>query len=235
VKGNPVLEKVIRAIQLLKHKSNGTIPIIGVVMSPFSLPVMQMGFDRYIELMLNDPDAFNHLMKINELFCVEWANAQLEAGATAICYFDPVSSSTVVSREEYYKLGWPVAKRTVSDIKGATATHFASGRCLPIIDLVGQTGTAVVGVSADEDMAALKKACAGKMTLLGNLNGISMRKWTRSDAEQAVKDVIYKAARGGGLILADNHGEIPLQVPDEVLLSVSEAVQRFGQYPIRPE
>jgi uroporphyrinogen decarboxylase len=52
-------------------------PIVGVAMTPFSLPVMQMGFDRYIEIMYERPDLFSRLMEINQDFCISWANAQL--------------------------------------------------------------------------------------------------------------------------------------------------------------
>jgi len=70
------------------------------------------------------------------------------------------------------------------------------------------------------------------VTLLGNLNGIEMRHWTPEQAESAVKRAIAAAGRGGGFILADNHGEIPWQVPDEVLLSIRETVDRWGRYPL---
>ena len=85
----PCLGKVLKAIRLLKDRTGDEAPIIGVVMSPYSLPVMQMGFDKYIDLMVEQPDLFNRLMQVNEKFCIDWANAQLAAGATAICYFDP--------------------------------------------------------------------------------------------------------------------------------------------------
>ena len=87
---------------MLKEKIGDEAPIIGVVMSPFSLPVMQMGFDNYFDLIYESPELFKHLMEINEKFCVEWANAQLEAGATAICYFNPLASSTIISREKCF-------------------------------------------------------------------------------------------------------------------------------------
>ena len=209
-----------------------TVPIIGVAVSPFSLPVMQMGFDRYLELIHEQPERFARLMKVNEAFCVEWANAQLAAGATAICYFDPVSSPTIVPRELFLKTGHAVAMRTLPRIKGPTAYHVASGRALSIVGDIAATGTAVLGVSALEDLATLKAAAAGRVTLLGNLNGIEMRHWTSAQAENAVKRSIAAAGRGGGFILADNHGEIPWQVPDEVLLSVREAVDRWGRYPL---
>ena len=194
---------------------------------------MQMGFPAYIRLMYENRPLFEKLMQPNEDFCVAWANAQLEAGATAICYFDPVSSTTVTTRDIYLKTGFKVAQNTISRIKGPTATHLASGSCLPIVNDIAQTGTAVVGTSVMEDLAQTKDACRGKLTVLGNMNAIEMRNWTPQQAEDVVKEAIAKAGAGGGFILSDNHGEIPWQVPDEVLLNISDAVHRLGKYPLK--
>ncbi len=226
-----VLARALRATELLKQRSHD-VPIIGVVMSPFSLPVMQMGFEAYLDVMMERRDLFDRLMAVNEEFCVAWANAQLSAGATAIGYFDPVSSTTIVTPQVYLETGFAVAQRTIARIQGPTATHFASGLCQAIIDDVARTGTAIVGVSADEDLAALKAAAAGKLTLLGNLNGLTMRLWTPREAETEVKTAIAAAAPGGGFILSDNHGEIPFQVADDVLMAVAEATRRWGRYPV---
>lgn len=226
------LQRVLETIRLLKAQVGDTVPIIAVVISPFSLPVMQMGFDHYIELMYDDPVRFERLMDANIAFCVAWANAQLAAGATAICYFDPVSSSTIIPREKYLQTGHLVAKRTLAQIKGPTATHMASGRILPILSDVADTGTAVVGVSGLEDLAELKAQANQRVTLLGNLNAIEMRRWTPAQAELQVKRAIARAGKGGGLLLGENHGEVPWQVSDEVLLAIGDAVARWGCYPL---
>lgn len=228
----PCLARVLETILALKARVGDSVPIVGVAMSPFSLAIMQMGFDRYIELIYEQPERFERLMHVNEAFTVEWANAQLAAGATAICYFDPMSSTTNIPRALYLNTGQRVAGRTLSKIKGPTATHLASGRGLPIIADIADTGTAIVGVSALENLAQLKTAAAGRVALLGNLNGIEMRRWTCAQAEAEVKRVIALAGRGGGLLLGDNHGEIPWQVPDEVLLAIGDAVSRWGRYPL---
>jgi len=232
VSESPALLRVLKSIELLKEKVGDTVPIIAPAMSPFSLPVIQMGFDHYIELIYEQPELFQQLMAVNEEFHVEWSNAQLAAGATAICYFDPVSSTSIIPKDLYLKTGHAVAKRTIARLNGPTATHFASGRCLPLVDDIAETGTAVIGFSTDEDVPALKDACRGKLTLLGNLNGIEMRNWSADDAERIVKQVIREAGAGGGFILSDNHGEIPYQVPDDVLLAISEAVHKWGNYPL---
>jgi uroporphyrinogen decarboxylase len=232
IRETPVLQEVLKTIRSLHEKAKGEVPVLGVVVSPFSVPVMQLGFETYLELIYKEPELFKRLMAINQQFCIEWANAQLEAGATAICYFDPVSSPTIIPRDLYLKTGYLVARETIGKIKGPTATHMASGIALPIINDLAETATGAVGVSAVEDLQELKKASRGKLSLIGNLNGLEMVHWSPAEAERAVKEAIAKAAAGGGFILSDNHGEIPYQVPDQVLLAISEAVRKYGKYPI---
>lgn len=229
---SPALRPVLHTIERLRERSDGTVPIIGVVMSPFSLPPMQMGFDHYLDLMAERPDLFERLMRINEAFCVAWANAQFAAGATAIGYFDPVSSSTIIPRETYLRTGYEIARRTVARFKGPTIVHLASGRTLPILDDIAQTGVLGVGVSATEDLARVKAACKGKITVIGNLNGIEMRRWTPAQAEAEAKQAIANAGPGGGFILSDNHGEIPWQVSEETLMVIAEATRKWGSYPL---
>jgi uroporphyrinogen decarboxylase len=233
IEKSPCLAKVLRATEIMKARVGDDCPIVGVAISPFSLPVMQMGFDRYLDLMADRPDLFERLMQMNEAFCAAWANAQLRAGATAICYFDPVSSPTIVPPDLYRRTGFAVAKRTLARIQGPTATHLASGRALPILGDIAQTGTAGVGVNCREDLAQIKSACRGKLTVLGNLNGVEMRRWRPVEAEAAVRKAIAQAGSGGGFILSDNHGEIPWQVPDEVLFAIAEATRRWGVYPLQ--
>jgi len=232
VAGNPALDKSLETIIGLKEKVGDDVPIIGIVISPFSVPVMQMGFEKYLDLIFEDRETFWKLMRLNIEFCVEWGNAQLAAGATAIVYFDPISSPSIIPPNLYHQTGKLIAQQTLPHIKGPTATHLASGRTLGIIPDVVETGSVMIGVSCDEDLADLKRAAEGKIALLGNLNGITMRDWTAEQAESEVKQAIAGAGQGGGFILSDTHGEIPWQVGDETLLAISDAVHKWGNYPL---
>ncbi|MFP4547143.1 MAG: uroporphyrinogen decarboxylase family protein [Fidelibacterota bacterium] len=230
------LQRVLKTIEMMKEEVKDEVPIIGVAISPFSLPVMQMGFDNYIDLILNNEKNFWKLMAVNQKFCIAWANAQVEAGATAICYFDPLSSPTMVPRNLYLKTGYKIAKDTIAEIKSATAIHMASGLSLPIAaDKLIETGTGAIGVSTDEPLTELKAAYKNKLTVIGNLNGIEMRRWNAAETEKKVKTAIQQAGEGGGFILSDHHGEIPYQVPDKVLKNISDAVFKYGYYPVNKE
>lgn len=232
IEESPSLLFGLRAIELLKQEVGDDVPIMGTVLSPFSLPILQLGFDAYIELLYGEPDLFRKLMAKNEEFCVRWANAQLEAGAAAISYADPLASPDMVPTDLYRRTGFVVAKRTIARIRGGVATGLASARALPVIDDLAGTGTIGVGVSALDDLAEVKRRCAGRLTVIGNLNAIEMRRWTPAQAEAEVKKTIAAAGPGGGFVLSDNHGEIPWQVPEDVLFAISAAVRKWGNYPL---
>jgi uroporphyrinogen decarboxylase len=226
----PCLRRMLEVIAGLKARAGDTVPIVGVAVAPFSLPVMQMGFPAYIELLYERPELFSHLMAVNQAFCVAWANAQFRAGATAVCYFDPLASPDMIPLDMYRCTGLPVARQCLRQFQGPAVVHLGSGRCLSVIEELTAVGTVAVGVSALEDLAAVKAACKGKITVAGNLNGIAMRRWNSAQAEVEVKKALAAAASGGGFILADNHGEIPWQVEDETLLAISEAMHKWGCY-----
>ena len=50
IEGNPVVAETLRVIEQLAARSHD-VPIIGGVVAPFSLPVMQLGFEQYLLLM----------------------------------------------------------------------------------------------------------------------------------------------------------------------------------------
>ena len=232
VEESPCLLKVLDAVGRMKERVGDEVLILSVVISPFSLPVMQMGFERYLELLYERPELFGRLMEVNETFSAAWGRAQLKAGATAICYFDPLSSPTIIPRALYLETGLPIAQRTIARIGGPAAMHFASGRCLPIFEDVLLSGAGALCVSGEEDLRELKRLSAGRIALVGNLNGLEMRAWSPRRTEEEVKKVIAAGGPGSGFILSDNHGEIPWQVPDEVLSAMGEAVRTWGRYPL---
>ncbi|MFH1463478.1 MAG: uroporphyrinogen decarboxylase family protein [Pseudomonadota bacterium] len=232
IRRDPRLQMGLEATRRLVEAARGEVPVVGTVIAPYSLPVMLMGFERYLDLMHDDREAFARLMQVTQRFCVEWANAQLEAGATAVGCADPLAAVNLTETSLYLQTGFPVLVDTLRQINGAAALSLASGRALGRIDTYVKTGAAALGVSNQEDLAELKRQCAGRLPILGNLNGVAMAHWTPQDAEQAVKDCIQAAGRGGGFVLADTHGEIPFQVDEEVLMAIMEAARRWGRYPL---
>lgn len=217
----------------LRERLGPDVPIVGGVVSPNSLPIMLMGFEPYLRLLLDDRPRWERLVRTIEPWTVAWGNAQLAAGATALAYFDPVASSTIVPPELYRETGQQVAKRVIPQLRGGTVTLLASGRTVPVIPDIAETGTMALGISSLDDLDEAAAACRGRLAIVGALNGIEMRHWSPAQAEAEVRRMI-RAAAPGGLMICDNHGEIPFAVGEETLLAIREAVHRWGRFPLDP-
>lgn len=227
------IQKVLRTTKLLKDKLGDDVPIMGGVTSPFSLPIAQMGFPKFFDLIYERPKLFDQLMKKNMKFCIDYANAQFQAGATAIGYADPMSSPKMIPHNLFLKKSFKVMQNTLEQIKGDVVLNFASARCLELLKDLMKTKAVGIVPSVKEDLSKIKEKCYKNLVVIGNLNAIDMCNWTGKEVDVIIKDTIKRAAKGGGFILSDNHGEIPFQVPESVLLQIKKAVQKYGTYPIQ--
>lgn len=224
------LNKVYETIRIMADKKGGEVLIAGVVMSPYSIPIMQLGMENSLKLKMEDKVRYERLMEINTEFCIRYANEMIKNGANAIVYFDPMSSPTMSTKSEFMEYGHPIMKECVQKINGPIAAHYASGTVLPILDEIIESGVVAIGTSSKEDHTKIKEKCKGKVTIIGNLNGIEMLRWDKADIKEKITDIVRTCSVGGGFILSDNHGEIPLQVPQETLEEISKQIKIIGKY-----
>ncbi len=226
------LNKVLTLTRKLKEEYKDEYLLIGVIISPFSLPVMQMGFGSYLDLIYEQREIWDILMQKNIEFSSEWANAQVDAGADVVVYFDPLTSPSMIPRELYLETGYKVLQEMKKKVKAPLVLHLASSPGLGVAGEIAAEFPAV-GVSSAEDLSIWKERIGKSVTMIGNLDGISMRTWTPETAEIKVREAIAKAGQCGGFILSDNHGEIPSFVSDEVLQAIYEAREKWGTYPLK--
>ncbi len=231
---NPPLRAMLDLIAGLQERAAGEVPVLGVVVAPTSLPVMLLGFERWLDVLHEDAEAADHLLGVTRAFALGWAQAQLKAGATALAYFDPLCAKDATADALYQARIAPVVRSTIPELGGPAAMHLASGRVGDRLDDIISAGAVACGFSCFDDVHQLAARAAGRISLIGNLNGIRMARWSPEEAHHAAASVIRVAAPGGGFILADNHGEIPYQVGEEVLHAVMEAARTVGRYPIQP-
>ena len=225
----PRLLRALEAIAELRARVGDAVPVAGAVVSPFSLPVLQLGFEAYLELIEERPLDFERLMEVNVAHCRDWARAQVRAGATALAYADPVASTDVVPLETARRKAIAVARQVLTDIGVPFIYSLASGRSLPLVDDLVRLGATAIGVSAQEDLGEAIERCFGRVAVVGNLNALAMCNWSTADARSSVLHAMWAAGTAGGWVLTDNHGEIPYPVPDDVLSTIAETVKSCGR------
>ncbi len=229
---SPTLRRTLEVASALRRYVGDDVPILGGAVAPFSLPALQLGIGRWFEIIHEAPALATRLIRVNEAFCAAWAGALLEAGASAVGLGEPLSSPSMVPRELYLELGLPALRRTIAAIRGPVSVSTGSVPAAAVAADLAGAGAVGVGVSAQDDLAEVKRTLRGRAAVMGNLDGLKMRRWSPDDAERAVRAALRAAGPGGGFVLSEHHGEVPFQVPEEVLQAVAEAVRRWGSYPL---
>jgi uroporphyrinogen decarboxylase len=225
------LREPLRAIKLLAKEKKGQVPIVSAMISPFSLPSMLLGLEQWLDLLLfGDTKTRDKLLDVMKSFSVGWANAQFEAGADAIGFFDPLATSDVMTREQFQSFDFKLAADTIQKIKGPVVYAGAGGRFEHILDLIPKTGAIGVIVSSHDSLIKSKKCVGDKINIFGNLNNIEIANWTAKKTTEEVKRCIEQGAQGGGFILADQHGELPFCVHDKTLHTLVKTAWKVGKY-----
>lgn len=229
----PALQRTLEAIRLLHEALGASVPVMGAVIAPFSLPVVQLGFERYLELLLEKGPRLERLLAVNTQFAIAWAGAQLAAGAGAVAWVDPLASPDNIPHDVWLDTGYRSLCSARAALPGALALSTASGRAQGLVDDLVRAGVTGLGIAALDDLAAVKERCRGRLVVIGNMNGLAMRHWSPDDAQRVVRQSLLAAGPGGGYVLSEHHGEIPFDVEDDVLEAIADAVFRWGSYPIR--
>lgn len=221
----------LKAIKLLAKKKKGEVPLVSAMISPFSLPSLLMGLENWLDLLLfGEKTVKDKLLNVTQRFCVDWANAQFEAGVDAIGFFDPLATSEVMTRKQFIEYDLKLAKETIGKIKGPIVYAGAGGKFEHILDLIPQTGAVGLVLSSNDNLARAKQTVGEKVNLIGNLNNIEMAVWDAKKTQEEVKKCILQGAEGGGFVLADQHGELPFCLGDQTLHRIVQTAWNVGAY-----
>ncbi|MFW9994219.1 MAG: uroporphyrinogen decarboxylase family protein [Candidatus Odinarchaeota archaeon] len=226
-----VMKPVIEAQKLLFDKKGDELPLINAVIAPLSLPIMLLGFEKWIDYVAFQPETAREAAMYLCDYTISLANYLLEHHATALAYFNPLASSDLLRLEDYKQVSLDACKKFYDQVKGPAVYAFAGAKCenlLPVI--VNELKAPGVTVSAFDDLTKIKNEWGLKTNLVGNLNNVAMVDWSPESAEEEIKKSIKSGSEGGGFIISDHHGDLPLQVTEEVIVAMMKARDKWGSY-----
>ena len=126
----------------------------------------------------------------------------------------------------------PRYKRVAEKITLPWIIH-SDGNILPFLDDLLNLG--ISGLHPVEkgamDIRALKKRYGGRLCLLGNIDLNILGIGTPQEVEAEVRGLIRDVGPGGGYIVTSGNSLAGYLKPENVI-ALSEAVQKYGQYPI---
>lgn len=217
----------LEAIELLKDKFKYKVAIRGGGTGPFSLASHLLGTERFLEALASaeyeeDTAVEEAVFQLMEICCqalINFAKAQILAGADMVTCGDSLASLDVISPYMYEKYAFPYEKKYAEELRPLCKEHNAftmlhiCGDNTKVMELYPKTGCDILEVDYKCDLEYYKQSIGDKMILIGNLNPTAC---LLQDTPQGVYNVscdcIQKASKGGGFILGSGC-EVPMYAP----------------------
>ncbi|MFW9935015.1 MAG: uroporphyrinogen decarboxylase family protein, partial [Candidatus Thorarchaeota archaeon] len=145
---------------------------------------------------------------------------------------DPTASGSLISPKTFATFAAPQLKLIVEAVEraGAIASLHICGKTTPMLELMAETGTAILELDHLVNLVEAKKQIGEDIILMGNLNPTELLlSGTPLAVEAAAKSCIESVGREGRFILSSGC-EVPPLAPLENIRAMVTAAKKYGQF-----
>lgn len=213
----------VNAVRSFKEKLGGEYSILGWVEGPAAEAADVRGVTTFLMDLLDDEAWACEFMDMLVDVGIDFAGAQVEAGADTVGIGDAIASQ--VSPDMYERLIQPREKRLVAAIHsmGALVRLHICGNITHILPGITELGVDILDVDHMVDMLAVRKTVGGGVTLCGNIDPASA---VRMGNPEAIRESILNIYREVGNPYMVGAGcEIPAGTPEENLRALCEPIE----------
>jgi MtaA/CmuA family methyltransferase len=217
----------IAAVELFKTKVGGVIPIMGWVEGALAEAADLRGMMNLMIDLRERPEWVKELLEFLVEIEVEFARAQVRAGAEVIGLGDAVASQ--ISPAMYREFALPYEQRIFRAVRelGAVARLHICGNTTHLLEDMKRSGADIVDLDWMVDLAAASALFGDHPVLCGNFDPVAVM---MQGTEQQVYDATHTCLQVGGDRCFSMAGcEIPDQTPAENLQAQSRALKDFHQ------
>ena len=222
---------ILDGLKMVKKKLGSQVPVSGTVTGPFTIAAMVLGTEYLLMGMIKKPEKIKKIMEV----IVENNNRyikrliDLEVG---IGFADPVSSTALISVEQYREFSLPYFQKNVDYIKsqGRGCGLHICGTSRGLWDLLNTTGIGTFGLDNVEDLAEAKAVLGPHMCIQGNVPPVEvMRYGTPQDVLHSAKECIEKGRGAAHGYILTSGCQMPVNTPACNMQALMDAARLFGR------
>ncbi len=213
----------IEAVRLLAERAGATRIVEGWVEGPCAMSADLRGLNTLMLDFFDDPAFVDALFDFTVRMEIEFARAQVEAGATLIGVGDAAAS--LVGPKLYMQFVLPCEQRLIAAIRefGVPVRLHICGNTKRIVEGMGQTGADIIDLDFLTPLGHARRAMRDKQVLLGNLDPVrALRDGTPASIEAMLSECFEQA---GAAYICGAGCEIPRGTPTANV----DAMTRFAR------
>lgn len=216
----------LEAIRLFREKVGGEIPIMGWIEGAMAEAADIRGVNNLMMDLFERPEWMKELLEFCVEMEIEFAKAQVEAGADIIGLGDAIASQ--VAPAQYAEYALPYEQRIFKAVKdlGATPRLHICGNTTPILELMKQSGADIVDLDWMVDFGEATKVYAEGPALCGNYDPVAVMLQGRPEDVQ--KAVTKNMTEGDHRCFSMAGCEIPDGTPEDNLKAHAETLKNLS-------
>ena len=213
----------LEAIRYLRERQGGNVPIMGWVEGALAEAADLRGMLDLMKDLTLRPDWVQDLLEQVVRVEIEFAKAQVEAGADIIGLGDAVASQ--ISPKMYQEYALPYEKRIFDAVHqaGAVTRLHICGNTTHILGEMATSGADIIDIDWMVDINQARETFAGRAALCGNFDPVAVM--LQGTPNEVYNAVISCQENGGGRYFSGAGCEIPDHTPEGNLLAQSRALK----------
>lgn len=217
------------SIHQLAALYRGRVPVFAALPGPGALPAVILGLETWLETVLFDEPAAARILEWSGRFFVAWANALLDAGATALVVTEPVAAAEIMPRRLFAERFLPHLRTQLAQVRGPVVLHHTGGRIAHVLDLLpGLPQVVGVVIGSKDDLGAARAALGPEFLLLGNLDNLSLPTASAAEIREQSLACLRTAAPSCRYILCHSAADVPLATPPENIHAMRRASEEYA-------
>ncbi|MBQ3091068.1 MAG: uroporphyrinogen decarboxylase family protein [Clostridia bacterium] len=228
---------ILDAVRKVKDRLGKEVSVSASVTGPLSIAAMVLGTEQLLIGMIKKPEKVHQLMEV----IVENNNRlikRLVEMGVSIGFPDPVSSTALISVEQYRKFSLPYFKKNVDYVKslgGGCGLHIC-GTSRKLWEDLRDTGIGAFSLDNVESLEEAKIVLGGTMGIQGNVPPVDVMKLgTSHDVLRAARECIRQGWDSPNGFTLTSGCQMPANTPEENMQALMDAARIFGRWPIDPE
>jgi len=228
---------ILDAVQKVKARLGDRVSVSASVTGPLSIAAMVLGTEHLLIGMIKKPEKIHQLMEV----IVENNNRlikRLVEMGVSIGFPDPVSSTALISVEQYRKFSLPYFKKNVDYVRslgGGCGLHIC-GTSRKLWEDLRDTGIGAFSLDNVESLEEAKAVLGGRMGIQGNVPPVEVMKLgTPHDVLRAARECIRQGWDSPNGFTLTSGCQMPANTPEENMQALMDAARIFGRWPVDPE
>lgn len=216
----------VEAVRVLRERVGGEVPIMGWVEGAMAEAADLRGVSELLLDCVDRPEWVQELLEICVQVEIDFARAQVEAGADIIGLGDSVAS--LISPPMYQQFALPYEQRIFAAVHalGAWTRLHICGNITRILDLVATSGADIVDPDWMVDLKQAAGIIGDRAALCGNIDPVAV---LLQGTPERVREAVLECARTGGRRWICAAGcEVPQATPHANLLAQAQVLREIG-------